>query len=132
LADHVRQFDAIAGLLEGNLVDDNPEAGQQSRGTTSKKRGGRQPLARHLTRERIVHDLAESEKHCSCCGKDLRLIEEETSEHYAQLRLALKRAGTPIPSNDLWIAALCRQHDFPVLSKDRHFDRVKGLRRVEW
>jgi len=59
-------------------------------------------------------------------------ITEETSEHYAHLRLALKRAGTPIPSNDLWIAALCRQHDFPVLSKDRHFDRVKGLRRVEW
>ena len=59
-------------------------------------------------------------------------ITEETSEHYAQLRLALKRAGTPIPSNDLWIAALCLQHDFPVLSKDRHFDRVKGLRRVEW
>ena len=59
-------------------------------------------------------------------------ITEETSEHYAQLRLALKRAGTPIPSNDLWIAALCRQHGFPVLSKDRHFDRVKGLRRVEW
>jgi len=59
-------------------------------------------------------------------------ITDETSEHYAQLRLILKQAGTPIPSNDLWIAALCRQHDFPVLSKDRHFDRVKGLRRVQW
>ena len=47
-----------------------------------RKRGGRQPLARHLIRERIVHDLTESEKHCSGCGKDLRLIEEETSERY--------------------------------------------------
>jgi tRNA(fMet)-specific endonuclease VapC len=76
-------------------------------------------------------------EHETSLQRNLRLyrvlnITEETSEHYAQLRLVLKQAGTPIPSNDLWIAALCRQHDFPVLSKDRHFDRVKGLRRVEW
>jgi transposase len=55
-----------------------------------KKRGGRQPLAKHLTRERIVHDLAESEKHCNCCGKDLRLIEEETSERYDYIPASLR------------------------------------------
>jgi tRNA(fMet)-specific endonuclease VapC len=59
-------------------------------------------------------------------------ITGETSGHYAQLRLALKRAGTPIPSNDLWIAALCRQHNLPLLSRDAHFDRVTGLRRLTW
>ena len=40
------------------------------------ERSGRQPLAQHLVRERVVHDLAESEKHCHCCGKDLRLVAE--------------------------------------------------------
>jgi predicted nucleic acid-binding protein len=59
-------------------------------------------------------------------------ITQETAEHYAGLRVELKRAGTPIPSNDLWIAALCRQHRLAVLSRDRHFDRVGGLRRLEW
>ena len=59
-------------------------------------------------------------------------ITRETAEHYAGLRLELRRAGTPIPSNDLWIAALCREHKLPVLSRDRHFDRVRGLRRLEW
>jgi tRNA(fMet)-specific endonuclease VapC len=59
-------------------------------------------------------------------------VDEETSEIYADLRLELKRAGTPIPSNDLWIAALSRQFGFPVLSRDLHFDLVKGLRRVGW
>jgi tRNA(fMet)-specific endonuclease VapC len=59
-------------------------------------------------------------------------ITSDTSRHYAQLRLALKRAGTPIPSNDLWIAALCRQHNLPLLSRDTHFDRVKGLNRLTW
>ena len=59
-------------------------------------------------------------------------ITEITASRYAQVRLDLKRAGTPIPENDLWIAALARQHDFTVLSRDRHFDRVEGLRRIGW
>ena len=63
-------------------LDGDVGAGQKRNETPERKRGGRQALARHLTRERIVHDLAESEKHCPGCGKDLRLIAEETSEHY--------------------------------------------------
>jgi tRNA(fMet)-specific endonuclease VapC len=59
-------------------------------------------------------------------------VTEETSESYANIRSELKHAGTPIPSNDLWIAALSRQHGMPVLSRDRHFDLVKGFRRVAW
>jgi transposase len=47
-----------------------------------KKTGGRQPLPRHLQRERIVHDLPEAEKHCSTCRRDLRPIGEESSERY--------------------------------------------------
>jgi transposase len=44
--------------------------------------GGRQPLPRHLKRERIVHDLADCEKHCAVCRQDLRPIGEQTSERY--------------------------------------------------
>ena len=36
-------------------------------------------------------------------------VTEETSARYAELRLELKQAGTPLPANDVWIAALCRQ-----------------------
>ena len=59
-------------------------------------------------------------------------VDEETSIYYATLRSELKRAGTPIPSNDVWIAALCRQHSFSVLSRDRHFDVVGGIERIDW
>jgi tRNA(fMet)-specific endonuclease VapC len=59
-------------------------------------------------------------------------ITEETTLYYADLRVELKRDGKPIPSNDVWIAALSRQHGFPVLSRDKHFDLVRGLRRVAW
>jgi predicted nucleic acid-binding protein len=56
----------------------------------------------------------------------------ETARHYAAIRLELKGAGKPIPSNDLWIAALSRQHAIPVMSRDAHFDLVGGLRRQTW
>ena len=56
----------------------------------TRKRSGRQPLARHLERERVVHDLPEPEKHCDCCGKDLRLIAEETSERYEFIPAVMK------------------------------------------
>jgi tRNA(fMet)-specific endonuclease VapC len=59
-------------------------------------------------------------------------VNEETASSYATLRSELKRAGTPIPSNDAWIAALCRQYSFPLLSRDRHFDLVRGIERIDW
>jgi tRNA(fMet)-specific endonuclease VapC len=60
------------------------------------------------------------------------IVDEQTTSSYAAVRGELKRAGTPIPSNDVWIAALCRQHSLPVLSRDRHFDLVPGLYRIHW
>ena len=59
-------------------------------------------------------------------------IDEGTSGHYAQIRAELKKAGLPIPSNDLWIAALSRQHRLPLMSQDQHFDAVQGLKRIGW
>ena len=59
-------------------------------------------------------------------------IEEETTLHYAAIGLELRRSGKPIPTNDLWIAALCRQHSVPLVSRDRHFDVVRGLKRIDW
>jgi tRNA(fMet)-specific endonuclease VapC len=59
-------------------------------------------------------------------------VNEETAVWYARIRTQLKEAGTPIPSNDAWIAALCRQHALPLLSRDQHFDLIKGLQRLGW
>ena len=56
----------------------------------------------------------------------------QTIKPYATVRAELKAAGTPIPANDCWIAALARQHKLGLLSKDRHFDRVKGIKRYDW
>ena len=49
------------------------------------------------------------------------------AEHYAEIRLALKQQGRPIPENDMWIAAICRVNDVPLLTFDKHFGYVPGL-----
>jgi tRNA(fMet)-specific endonuclease VapC len=59
-------------------------------------------------------------------------IDESSTVSYAEIRAELKKAGTPIPANDAWIAALCRHHSLPIISRDRHFDAVRGLTRVSW
>lgn len=59
-------------------------------------------------------------------------VDEQTTISYSAVRLELRKAGTPVPSNDVWIAALCRQHSLPLLSRDLHFDAVSGVRRFTW
>ena len=59
-------------------------------------------------------------------------INDQTTFSYASIGLELKQIGKPIPANDLWIAALCRQHSLSLASRDRHFDFVPGLRRLDW
>jgi len=59
-------------------------------------------------------------------------INEPTTHYYAEITLELKRKGKPIPTNDVWIAALCRQHSLPLLSRDRHFDLISGNKRIGW
>lgn len=63
---------------------------------------------------------------------DVLCVDAETACYYAAIRRELKDAGTPIPENDLWIAALVRQHGLPLLSNDPHFDHIQGLTRIGW
>ena len=73
-----------------NDSDDDAAGGATSDATPKGKTRGRQPLPKNLLRERIVHDLAEAEKHCTHCQKDLRPIGEESSERYEYIPAQLK------------------------------------------
>jgi tRNA(fMet)-specific endonuclease VapC len=59
-------------------------------------------------------------------------VDEQTTIPYAVVRSELKKAGTPMPSNDVWIAALCRQYSLSLVSRDHHFDLVTGIQRLSW
>jgi tRNA(fMet)-specific endonuclease VapC len=81
------------------------------------------------SRHREVYEISLQRMLDRCTVLDIGM---ETARHYAAIRLELKGAGTPIPANDVWIAALSRQHAIPVMSRDTHFDVVGGLRRRTW
>jgi tRNA(fMet)-specific endonuclease VapC len=55
-------------------------------------------------------------------------IEVATAEFYSTLRFDLKRRGRPIPENDIWIAAICVQHNLSIATEDQHFSRLPNLR----
>ncbi|MFP4618906.1 MAG: PIN domain-containing protein [Spirochaetaceae bacterium] len=54
----------------------------------------------------------------------------ETTRGYAQLFRQLREAGTPIPANDIWIAAITIQHDLYLFSRDAHFDYLPQIPRL--
>lgn len=56
--------------------------------------------------------------------------DDATTHFYAELFTELRAAGRPIPTNDLWIAALCVQHDLPLFTRDKHFDAIERLARI--
>lgn len=55
-----------------------------------------------------------------------------TAEQYGRLRAQLARAGTPIPENDIWIAALALEHQLPLATRDVHFDFIAELPVLKW
>ena len=50
-----------------------------------------------------------------------------TSDRYSRIALHLKRQGTPIPSNDIWIAAQAMEHGAEIITLDRHFENITSL-----
>lgn len=56
--------------------------------------------------------------------------DEQTTHHYENLYRQLRRQGTPIPTNDMWIAALVLQHSLTLCARDPHFDAIPQLPRV--
>lgn len=58
---------------------------------------------------------------------DVLYSDQDTTREYGRIFHALRRQGTPIPTNDIWIAALAMQHDLLLTTSDQHFLYVPGL-----
>ena len=78
-------------------------------------------------REALEAWLDEVESACVVLAPDA-----DTARHYAVLRNSLRRASTPVPYHDIWIAALAVQHNLDVVTRDAHFDLIPGVRRIRW
>jgi len=56
----------------------------------------------------------------------------ETAKIYGKIKNKLKLNGTPIPENDIWIAAMAMQYDITLVTRDKHFDKVENLVAEKW
>ena len=62
--------------------------------------------------------------------KELR-ISNSTADEYSKIKFSLKQKGKPIPENDIWIAAICKENKLPLITKDKHFENIEGLKLVK-
>ena len=63
-------------------------------------------------------------------GVHMLLADDQTTFHYASVFRHLREHGTPVPTNDMWIAALVLEHNLVLHARDEHFDRLPQLPRV--
>ena len=53
--------------------------------------------------------------------------DDQTTHHYASLFRQLRKQATPIPTNDIWVAALVLQHNFAFHDRDKHLITCRNL-----
>ena len=58
--------------------------------------------------------------------------DSETARQYGGIKNTLRIKGHPLPENDIWIAALARQHGLTLVTRDTHFEQIEGLSVAMW
>ncbi len=79
-----------------------------------------------------INRVVNKAKHLKMLHKFLELstvisIDEETTKYYGEIVAALYKKGKPIPINDAWIAASAKQHEFTLITRDKHFNEIKDI-----
>jgi len=79
---------------------------------------------------RLEHNLKRAEE--LAANSEVVDVTMETARNYGVIKTALRRKGTPIPDNDIWIAAVAQQYGAAIATRDSHFDSVENLAVVRW
>jgi tRNA(fMet)-specific endonuclease VapC len=79
---------------------------------------------RHVDNERVLRRFLLKD------GVGVLFADDQTTHHYASVFRQLRKQGTPIPTNDMWVAALVLQHNLALHARDKHFDHLPQLVRV--
>lgn len=59
-------------------------------------------------------------------------VGKTTADHYGKIKTQLRKKGRPVPENDIWIAAIAMQFDLTLITKDKHFSEIEGLKLELW
>jgi len=65
-------------------------------------------------------------------GSEVLVLDVESARHYGAIRDALRKQGRPIPDNDIWVAAIARQHNLTLITRDAHFRDIEGVVVGSW
>lgn len=65
-------------------------------------------------------------------GNTILPCDADTGKWYGQIKQELKLKGSPIPENDIWIAAVARQYDLTLVTRDDHFQRIPNFQTESW
>ena len=76
---------------------------------------------------RYEHNVKELDVFLSQSRVSLAVVTRDTAERFGRIATALRKARTPIPSNDIWIAAHAFETNAELVTLDAHFDAVPGL-----
>ena len=79
------------------------------------------------TGTRKAENIASLENFLTLPGVEIAYLNRETTERYGMLYKILRTQGTPIPTNDIWIAAISMETGSRLISYDEHFNKVPGL-----
>jgi len=76
---------------------------------------------------RLERNLSELRAFLQDTHVELLPVHWTTADRFGRIAADLRKLGTPIPTNDVWIAAHAMEHGADLLSFDRHFEAVPGL-----
>lgn len=76
---------------------------------------------------RLAANQAELQEFLAHPAVEELTIDRDVSRLYAEIVLSLRRAGTPVPSNDIWIAAMAVRAGATVLTYDTHFQHIQRV-----
>ncbi len=60
------------------------------------------------------------------------LIDEQTTINYGSIKATLRKNGSPIPENDIWIAAIAQRYELTLITRDGHFKKIVGITLKNW
>lgn len=119
-----RYVDLCKGVEETVALVEEAEAVMLSFVVLGELRAGFAHGRRQAENERVLRQLLLK------AGVHVLFADDQTTHHYASVFRQLRRQGTPIPTNDIWLAALVLQHNLVLHARDKHFDHLPQLVRA--
>lgn len=85
-----------------------------------------------ITSERRKQELRDLYQSILAITGDILVVDSLVSQAYAKIFANLRQQGTPIPTNDLWIAAIAKAHCLILVTNDEHFQYIEGIDCEDW